>query len=404
MTQTELAPVDADVLRRLGALDACAVSDALDTLGLPGAVVGIRPLWPVGRVVAGRARTIQAAPKSEAQAGTHIASALIAVADAGDVAVIANGGREDVSCFGGILAEAAVERGMAGVAIDGACRDIAESDDARPADLRPRRRAGQRPRPDRPDLDGRAGPVRRRDRQLGRLRDRRPQRRRLRPGRRRRRACSTWPSASSPARRRWSKRCAPASPSTTSCTTAASRRPRTEAQHERAPRRQRPLDGDALGRARPARPPGQPARDRAAAERPAPRRPRVHGALPARRPSAGNGRRLPRRDGARPGRRARQRRPHRLHGLGRHPHRRRPPARDRRHRHRRRQPRRAPCARPRLPDLQPRPLHAHRQGPRRGGRGRRPRHDRRRPGGARRPARRRRRRRRSRSPRPPSTR
>ena len=44
------------------------------------------------------------------------------------MAVIANGGREDVSCFGGILAEAAVKRGMAGVAIDGACRDIAESD------------------------------------------------------------------------------------------------------------------------------------------------------------------------------------------------------------------------------------------------------------------------------------
>ena len=128
MTQTELAPADADVLRRLGALDACAVSDALDTLGLPGAVTGIGPLWPVGRVVAGRARTIQAAPKSEGQAGTHIASALIAVADEGDVAVIANDGREDVSCFGGILAEAAVRRGMAGVAIDGACRDIAESD------------------------------------------------------------------------------------------------------------------------------------------------------------------------------------------------------------------------------------------------------------------------------------
>lgn len=127
MTQTELAPADADVVRRLGALDACAVSDALDTLGLPGAVVGIRPLWPVDRVVAGRARTIQAAPTSEAQAGTHIASALIAIAEAGDVAVIANGGREDVSCFGGILAEAAVRRGMAGVAIDGACRDIAES-------------------------------------------------------------------------------------------------------------------------------------------------------------------------------------------------------------------------------------------------------------------------------------
>jgi len=117
------------VIDRLAALDACAVSDALDTLGLPGAVTGIRPLWPVDRVVAGRARTIQAAPRTPDAPGQHIASPLIAVAEAGDVAVIANGGREDVSCFGGILAVAALERGMAGVVIDGACRDIAESDE-----------------------------------------------------------------------------------------------------------------------------------------------------------------------------------------------------------------------------------------------------------------------------------
>jgi regulator of RNase E activity RraA len=118
-----------DLVDRLGALDACAVSDALDTLGLPGAVTGIRPLWPVDRVVAGRARTIQAAPRLPDAPGQHIASALIAVAEPGDVAVIANGGREDVSCFGGILAVAALERGLAGVVIDGACRDIAESDE-----------------------------------------------------------------------------------------------------------------------------------------------------------------------------------------------------------------------------------------------------------------------------------
>ena len=117
------------LVSRLEALDACAVSDALDTLGLPGAVTGIRPLWPVDRVVAGRARTIQAAPKSESTPGRHIASPLIAIAGEGDVAVIANGGREDVSCFGGILAVAALQRGIAAVVIDGACRDIAESDE-----------------------------------------------------------------------------------------------------------------------------------------------------------------------------------------------------------------------------------------------------------------------------------
>ena len=127
MTVPTLAPIDGELLARLERLDACSVSDALDTLGLPGAVIGIRPLWSVTRVVAGRARTVQAAAKSDGQPGTHIASPLIAIADAGDVIVIANDGREDVSCFGGILAAAALERGVAGVVIDGACRDIAES-------------------------------------------------------------------------------------------------------------------------------------------------------------------------------------------------------------------------------------------------------------------------------------
>jgi regulator of RNase E activity RraA len=113
-----------DQLRRL---DACAVSDALDTLGLPGAVIGVRPLWPVSRVVAGRVRTIQAGPRSASAAGEHIGSPLIVAAEADDVIAIANDGREDVSCWGGILSAAAVKRGIAGVLIDGACRDIAES-------------------------------------------------------------------------------------------------------------------------------------------------------------------------------------------------------------------------------------------------------------------------------------
>ena len=43
--------------------------------------------------------------------------------------VIANRGRTDVSCWGGILAVAACRRGIGGVVIDGACRDIAESEE-----------------------------------------------------------------------------------------------------------------------------------------------------------------------------------------------------------------------------------------------------------------------------------
>ena len=42
----------------------------------------------------------------------------------GDVIVIDNGGRIDVSCWGGVLATGASCKGVSGVVIDGACRDV----------------------------------------------------------------------------------------------------------------------------------------------------------------------------------------------------------------------------------------------------------------------------------------
>jgi regulator of RNase E activity RraA len=119
-----------DPLARLRLLDSCAVSDALDTLGLPGAITGVRPLWDVRTVVAGRARTVTAGRRRDDRPAQHIAAAAIEAAASGDVLVIANEGRLDVSCFGGILTLAARRRGIEGIVIDGACRDIAESEEA----------------------------------------------------------------------------------------------------------------------------------------------------------------------------------------------------------------------------------------------------------------------------------
>lgn len=118
----------AEIVTALRALDSCAISDALDTLGLPGAVTALSPMWPVGSVVAGRVRTVTAAPKAAAGPATHIATPLVAIAEADDVVVIDNHGRTDVSCWGGLLAEAAIQRGVAGVIVDGACRDVQESE------------------------------------------------------------------------------------------------------------------------------------------------------------------------------------------------------------------------------------------------------------------------------------
>lgn len=113
------------LLERLAALDSCAVSDALDHLGLSGATAGIRPMWGMPKVV-GHARTVDvvdAAAAGEVR-GRHIATHTVASAGPDDVVVIANQGRLGVSCWGDILTAAAQQRGIRGVVIDGACRDV----------------------------------------------------------------------------------------------------------------------------------------------------------------------------------------------------------------------------------------------------------------------------------------
>jgi regulator of RNase E activity RraA len=119
-----------DQLERLTKLDACAISDALDTLGLAGATTGLHALWPTGDPLVGVVRTVQAGPAEPGIPAAHIAASAIEAAGESDIVVIANGGRTDVSCWGGILTIAATARGIRGVVIDGACRDIAESEEA----------------------------------------------------------------------------------------------------------------------------------------------------------------------------------------------------------------------------------------------------------------------------------
>lgn len=125
--ETDMTMNSHEVVAALRELDSCAVSDALDTLGLPGAVTAITPMWAVETVTAGRVRTVTAAPRSATGTATHIATPLVAIGEPDDVIVIDNHGRTDVSCWGGILAEAAVQRRIAGVIVDGACRDVQES-------------------------------------------------------------------------------------------------------------------------------------------------------------------------------------------------------------------------------------------------------------------------------------
>jgi regulator of RNase E activity RraA len=133
---------EASLLAQFTALEVATVSDALDACGLPPGQGGLRPMW--GRPkVAGFAVTVELEPLS-GQPGTgpsarpgaqpsaehgdaHILTGAIAGAGPNDVIVVANGGRTDVSSWGGIVSVGAAVRSVRGVITDGACRDVGQA-------------------------------------------------------------------------------------------------------------------------------------------------------------------------------------------------------------------------------------------------------------------------------------
>ena len=114
----------AEIRERLLKLSTTNVSDALDALGLKGATYGIRPTWEGCKKIVGEAVTVKLIPAGETKSRNHLGVQAIEEAKPGDVIVVDNGGRLDVSCWGGILANGAKQKGVSGVVIDGACRDI----------------------------------------------------------------------------------------------------------------------------------------------------------------------------------------------------------------------------------------------------------------------------------------
>ncbi len=111
---------------RLQRLDTCVVSDALDALGIMGVALGLSALTPTVRV-AGRVITVELAPAGSEKPSRHLGTAAVMAAQPGDIILIAHNGRLDVAGWGGLLSQAAHSRGVAGVVIDGACRDVDEA-------------------------------------------------------------------------------------------------------------------------------------------------------------------------------------------------------------------------------------------------------------------------------------
>lgn len=121
----QAAPADG-LVERLNRLDTCSVSDALDQLGLPGAVIGLVALT-VRRRVAGRAVTVKLGPPLAGLPKRHLGAGAIMSAAPGDIIVVEHRARPDVSGWGGLLSRGAVKQGVAAVIVDGACRDVDES-------------------------------------------------------------------------------------------------------------------------------------------------------------------------------------------------------------------------------------------------------------------------------------
>src|SRR5580692_7057636 len=116
---------------RLQKLDSCAVSDALDKLGLKGSVTGIHRFTTELRI-AGRVLTVKL-DRAEGRSNTrHLCTAAIEAANPGDIIVVEQSTGLDAASWGGNLAIGAKMRGVAGVIVEGPARDI---DDCRKLDF-----------------------------------------------------------------------------------------------------------------------------------------------------------------------------------------------------------------------------------------------------------------------------
>lgn len=114
MMQTE------KIIEEFKKIDVCCVSDAADRLGINCALYGIKPVVP-GTSFCGQAFTVRFMPCGSEKG---VVEDYLGDVPPGQVVVIDNAGRDHCSVWGGLMAESATLRGIAGTVIDGVCRDI----------------------------------------------------------------------------------------------------------------------------------------------------------------------------------------------------------------------------------------------------------------------------------------
>ena len=116
-----------EILARLSGIDTCALSDALDKLGLGGQVRGLRREAGAGRI-AGVAVTMQLGTGAPPPGPpVHLGVRAIEAADEHSVIVIEQRSGVEAGCWGGLLTRGARHASVRGVVADGPVRDIDEA-------------------------------------------------------------------------------------------------------------------------------------------------------------------------------------------------------------------------------------------------------------------------------------
>ncbi len=108
------------IIERLKKMDVASVSDAMDRLGVPCGLLGIKTVIP-GKKICGTAFTVHYIPCGITKG--NVGDFLDDVKP-GEVVVIDNGGRLYCTVWGDIMTFVAKNKGIEGTVIDGVCRDI----------------------------------------------------------------------------------------------------------------------------------------------------------------------------------------------------------------------------------------------------------------------------------------
>lgn len=109
-----------ELVARLKKLDTTCVSDAMDSLGINGCLLGIKPVLK-GSKICGPAFTAHYVPCGQTKGAV---GGFIEKVKEGEIIVIDNAGRTSYSVWGDIMSLTAKLNKIQGTLIDGACRDV----------------------------------------------------------------------------------------------------------------------------------------------------------------------------------------------------------------------------------------------------------------------------------------